>query len=204
MSRAGLAVWIGGAFALALALAAAAFLHAGLGKAGAELGLRLTARLAFACFWQSYVAGALVTLFGEAFRPLKARAAALGLAFAAVLAVHLGLVAWLCLIGQPPAAWVFLVFGPGALAAALLALGSLPRLARIMGPKSWRTVWTLGTTYIAFDFALDFLRPLQSVTPLHLAEYLPFAALAVLGPALKLLAWLDLQAAAPGRGAPAR
>jgi hypothetical protein len=197
------AIWMGAAAGAALALALSALTVAGPGGPGANLGLRLTARLGFLFFWSSYVGGALVTLFGEAFTPLKRRARLLGLAFVAVLAVHLGIVGWLCRIGQPPAAEIFVVFGLGAVWAALLALASIEPLGRAAGARGWWILRNIGMNYIAFDFALDFVRPLPGVTPLRLVEYLPFAALAVLGPALRLLAWLKIDLTADSHVDPA-
>jgi hypothetical protein len=183
-------VWMGVAFSVAAALAVSVLAHLGVGKMGVEAALRLTARLAFLFFWPSYVGGALVALFGPALQPVKRRAREFGLAFASVLAVHLGLVAWLCWIGAAPSLRIFAIFGVGAVWTYLQALFSIERLGRAAGLKAWWILRNIGMNYIAFDFALDFLKPQHQASLLRLAEYLPFAAVALLGPLLRLLAWL--------------
>ncbi len=185
-------VWMGLAFGAAIALGAGAIAHGGAGKTEAVTALRLTARVAFLLFWPSYVGGALVTLFGSAFEPVKRRARVLGLAFASVLTVHLGFVAWLSWIGSAPAVGTFVIFGVGAMWTYLLALFSIERLGRVAGAGGWWILRNVGMNYIAFAFALDFFRLQHQATLLHLLQYLPFAGLAVLGPALRLLAWLKL------------
>ena len=72
----------------------------------------------------------------------------------------------------------------------LLALLSLERLVRAIDPRDWRLIRAIALNYIAFIFFLDFARLQKSETVLHLAEYVPFAVLAVAGPALRLLAWI--------------
>lgn len=186
------AVWAGTGFALALLLTAATLVGEGLGRAGIELGLRLTARLAFLPFWPCYTGGALVVLLGQRFAPVKRRARELGLAFAAVLTVHLGLVAALCAIGAPPSAHVFLVFGPGAVCALLLTIASIDAVGRAIGPAGWWVLRNLAMNYLAFDFALDFVRRQPPTSVVQAVMYLPFAAFAVLGPALRLAAWTKL------------
>jgi len=189
-SRPSALVWMGLAFGAALAIAASVLAHWGLGKSGVEVALRMTARLGFLLFWPGYVSGALVALFGPRFKPLQRRARELGLAFAAVLMVHLGLIGWLCWIGAAPSLRTFAIFGLGVMWVGLLALFSIEGFGRALGSKGWWVLRNIGMNYIAFDFALDFLKPQHQPTLLHLVEYLPFAMLAVLGPALRLLAWL--------------
>jgi hypothetical protein len=182
--------WSAAGVVLALLLTGGALAGAGLDRAGVELGLRLTARLAAVAFFPSYAAGALVALFGQRFAPLKRRARALGLAFAAVLAVHLGLVAALCAIGAAPGARVFLIFGPGALCALAMAAASLEPVARRLGPASWWLLRNVAMNYIALDFAIDFWRREPLTSQRGLIEYLPFAVLAAAAPTLRLAAWL--------------
>jgi hypothetical protein len=189
-SRSSGPVWISLAFATAVVMAAGALSYFGVGRIGIEAALRVTARLAFVLFWPSYVGGALATLFGPVFRPVKLASREFGLAFAGALAAHLGLVGWLCWIGAPPAVRTFLVFGPGVAWTAALALVSIERLGKRMGRKGWWLLRNVGMNYLAFLFILDFVRLQPFETIIHLAEYLPFATLAVLGPALRLLAWL--------------
>ena len=173
------AAWAAVGCAAALTLAAGAMWHAGFGAKGTELALRLTARLAFLFFLPSYAGGALTTLWGAAFLPLKRRARAFGLTFAAILGVHLMLVAWKCWIGSAPALQTFAIFSPAAIAAALLALASIEPLGRAIGPTGWWILSNVGMTYIAFVFALDFVRPQNLTTLSGLVGYAPFAALAV-------------------------
>jgi hypothetical protein len=148
--------------------------------------LRATARLGFLFFWPAYASGALVSLFGSAFQPLKRLAREYGLAFASVLIVHLALVARLCLIGSAPPLMTFVIFGTAAAFAYMLAFFSVPRLQHALGPECWKALRIIGMNYIAFAFALDFLRHPLGGGILHVLEYAPFAALAVAGPCLRL------------------
>jgi hypothetical protein len=98
--------------------------------------------------------------------------------------VHAGLIAWLCWIGAAPGAGVFLFFGPPLAVVYLLALFSIPRLQQALGHTGWWLLRTVGMTYIAYAFAVDFVQvPLPSGAA-HLLEYLPFAALSLAGPIL--------------------
>jgi hypothetical protein len=184
------AAWAVAGLSLALLLTAAALAGEGAGRVGLEVGLRLTARLAFLAFWPCYAAGALVVVFGPGFAPLKRRARALGLTFAAVLAVHLGLVVALCAIGAAPAARVFIVFGPGAVSALFLAAASLEAVSRAIGARGWWILRNLAMNYIAFDFVVDFVRREPLTSARGLVQYLPFAVFAAAGPALRLAAFV--------------
>ena len=179
-----------GLAALAATLLAVAVLaKLGHDRNGIEAALRLTARLGFLLFWLSYVAGPMVTLFGERWRPLTRHARVLGMSFAAVLTVHLTLVAWICGIGAAPPLQTFVIFGIGAVCAYTLLASSFDAVRRAMGPDTWRRVQSVGASYILFAFAFDFLRP-QPLKPLaFLLGYLPFDVLVVVGVALRLLAW---------------
>jgi hypothetical protein len=185
---------MGVAAGAAIALTGAVLGHLGVGKMGIETALRLTARLAFLLFWPSYVGGALVALFGPRFQLVKRRARELGLAFASVLTVHLGLIASLCWIGSAPPVRIFVIFGIGVFWTYLLALFSIERFGRVLGSMGWWILRNIGSNYIAYAFALDFLSPLHRGTVRHPVEYVPFAVLAVLGPALRLIAALKLSA----------
>jgi hypothetical protein len=79
---------------------------------GVYVALAATARLAFLIFWPAYAGGALASLFGSVFLRLREHARDLGLAFAAALSVHLGLVACLCVIGHAPGVWTFVILAP--------------------------------------------------------------------------------------------
>jgi hypothetical protein len=170
-------IWVWTAFGAAVCLAAV------------TLAVRMTARLAFLAFWPAYVGGALVALFGSAFEPIKGRGRELGLAFAAVLLVHLSLVAWLSLSGHPPSARTFVIFGIGVLWVGALSLFSIGRLGKLPGPLGWWTLRNVGMNYLLFDFALDFLRPQPSGRLASLAFYLPFQALVVAAVALRVSAF---------------
>jgi hypothetical protein len=179
-------VWMGVAFTAAALLAIGVLAREGAGKAGVVVGLQATARLAFLFFWPSYVGGSLVTLFGPAFQPVKLRGRELGLAFASVLAVHLGLVSWLCLIGSPPPIRTFAIFGVGAILTYSLALLSIERVARVVDARVWQPIRTAATNYVALIFILDFVH-VHQLGSLRSVAYFPFATLALLGPVLRLI-----------------
>src|ERR1700726_960388 len=185
------AVWMGSAFCVALGLAALALAALGLGAHGIVAALKVTARFSFLLFWLAYVAGAMTTLFGPAFEPLKRRGREFGLAFASAHLVHLGLVAWLTYIGDAPARGVFLFFGVAALWTYLLALFSIPRLQKALGSKGRWFLRVVGLNYIAYAFARDFLGNPQFGNFKYLVGYLPFAVLSVVGPLLCLAAFLQ-------------
>jgi hypothetical protein len=183
-------VWIGSAFCAALALTALVFAILGAGERGTHVALQATARLSFLLFWPAYAGGALTALFGSTFQPLKQRAREFGLAFASAHLVHLGLVGWLSYIGAAPSRGTFIFFGVAALWTYLLALCSIGRLQQTLGPKGWWLLSTIGLNYIAYAFAVDFLRyPLLGGAK-HAIGYLPFAILAVGGPVLCLAAFV--------------
>jgi hypothetical protein len=181
--------WVGAGAALAIVIAIGALTLRGDGATGTETAVSLTGRLAFFFFWPSYVGSASVTLFGEALQPLKRRARALGLAFSAVIVVHLTLISWLCWIGKAPPLQTFIVFGLAAFWVVLLVLCSAERIGRALGKLGWWVLRNIGMNYIALVFALDFVR-LHPPTFLKEVEYLPFAAMSVSGPLLLLAAWI--------------
>jgi hypothetical protein len=176
--------WIVLPVAAELALAAAVLALFGADDSGIRAALLATARLAFLLFLPAYIGGALATLFGPGFDRLHHLGPEFGLAFAAALAVHLALVAWLCLQGDIPPVRTFVVFGVAALCVYGLALFSIARLQHWLGPRAWTVLRFLAMNYIACAFADDFLRLAPSVTPEYLLVYLPFALLAIAGPAL--------------------
>jgi hypothetical protein len=180
--------WIVLPVAAELALAAAVLALFGADDSGIRAALLATARLAFLLFLPAYIGGALATLFGPGFDRLRHLGREFGLAFAAALAVHLALVAWLCLQGDIPPVRTFVVFGVAALCVYGLALFSLARLQHWLGPRVWAVLRFLAMNYIACAFADDFLRLAPSVTPEYLLVYLPFALLAIAGPGLYVAA----------------
>jgi hypothetical protein len=179
-------VWIASGFLSALGLAGLVIATFGAGERGASLALQATGRLAFFFFWLAYSGGALNALFGSVFDPLKRRGRVFGLAFAAVQLVHIGLVGWLCIIGAAPALGTFVFFGIAVFWTGLLALFSFVPL----GPAGWWVLRVVGLNYIAYAFAVDFLRSPIFSDVKHLVGYLPFAILSVAGPMLRLAAYL--------------
>jgi hypothetical protein len=184
------AVWMGSAFCAALGLAALALAALGPGVHGTVVALKVTARFSFLLFWLAYAAGAMTTLFGPAFEPLKRRGREFGLAFASAHLVHLGLVAWVTYIGAAPPRGVFLFFGVAVLWTYLLALFSIARLQQTLGSKGWWLLRVVGLNYIAYAFAKDFLGYPQFGSIKYLVGYLPFAVLSVVGPLFCLAAFL--------------
>jgi hypothetical protein len=172
---------------LALAAGVLAVFH--VGERGISIALQLTGRLQFLLFWVAYSAGPLCVLFGSRFQPLARYSREFGLAFAAALLVHLGLVGLLCLIDKPPATDVFIFFGVAAASAYLLALFSIPRLQQALDSRLWWILSNISLNYIAYAFLSDFRnRPVSGGTE-HIVEYLPFVTLALIGIALRIAAY---------------
>jgi hypothetical protein len=174
------------AFCASLALALGIVLAFG-AMPGLYIALRSTARFAFLLFLPAYVGGPLVSLFGSAFSPLKEHARDFGLAFAAAMVVHLGLVASLCAIGHVPPAKTFVIFGLAALCTYLLALLSFRQVRQLLPNNFWPPIRALATNYIALAFLDDFKYPIGDLS--HTIAYLPFALLVVVGMILRLVAW---------------
>lgn len=186
-----LVVWMAAA-GLSAALTAAVVLYLqGFNEHGLGAALFVTGRLAFLAFWPSYCGAALVIVFGAAFVPLQRRAREFGLAFAAIIAVHSLLVLWLTLIGAPPGRTIFLEFGIALGWTVLLTVLSFNNLHQWLGRRGWRAVKFLGMNYIAYVFALDFTRDPFGGGLKHWLEYVPFAVLSIVGPCMRLLAFLQ-------------
>ncbi len=156
------------------------------------LALATSARVAFLFFWPAYAGGALTSLFGSVFAPLKEHSRDLGLAFAAAISVHLSFVAYLCLTGHAPSTRTLIIFGTAAAFTYLLALLSVSRVRQALPPTFWPPIRFVAMNYIALAFLLDFKRFPTNDMRENLA-YLPFAALAIIGPALRFAAWLHHQ-----------
>lgn len=153
------------------------------------IALAMSARVAFLFFWPAYVGGALTSLFGRAFLPLKEHARDFGLAFAAAISVHLSFVAVLCLVGRAPSAETFVIFGTAAVFTYLLALLSIDRVRQALPRSFWPPIRFVAMNYIALAFLLDFKRfPVDNLRESLI--YLPFLALAIIGPALRFAAWV--------------
>jgi hypothetical protein len=182
--------WLVAAFGAELGLAIIALGIEGPGETGTRLALVITARFSFLLFWLAYAGGALAALFGPALLPLKRHAREFGLAFAAAQLVHLGLVAWLCHLGAVPSAATFVLFGIAVFWLYLIALLSAGHPLRMVHPLVRRLIFFVGLNYIAYAFAVDFLAsPLRGGAK-HILFYLPFAALSIAGPSLRLAAFL--------------
>jgi hypothetical protein len=180
-----------GAFLASLALAVSIVGLFGMER-GVRMALAATARLAFPVFWFAYAGGALASLFRGAFLPLKEYTRDFGLAFAAMLTVHLGLVVLLCIKGAAPSTTTFIIFGAAAILTYLLALLSNRRVREFVPNKYWPRIRVFAMNYIALAFFYDFAK--LPATDFHtLLKYVPFATLAVAGPMLKLAAWATKQ-----------
>jgi hypothetical protein len=183
------------AFCASLGLAASLIAVFGTPK-GVYLALAATARLAFLMFWPAYAGGALTSLFGNVFSPLRDHARYLGLAFAGALFVHLGLVIDVCAIGQAPGKMTFLIFGVAAGFTYLLTLLSIRRVRQGLPQKLWQPILFVAMNYIAFAFLYDFIKfPLGDWR--SIIRYVPFAALSVAGLAWRLAAWVRGPSHAP-------
>jgi hypothetical protein len=180
--------WMGAAFGAALVLAVVVLALMGNEHRGVVMALRATGRLSYLLFWPAYAGGALARLFGPSFAPIAQRARCFGLAFAAAHLVHIGLVVRLYQISpEPPVSdSIFLFFAIAVAWTYLLALLSFAPLSQAIGRTWWRILRTVGLEYIAFAFFFDFvIGPLRGGLK-HPLAYLPFAALAVAGPVLRL------------------
>jgi hypothetical protein len=186
--------WMAAAFVVSLGLAIAVLLHSGAGEDGTALALRVTARWCFLLFWPAYAAGAAAKLFGPrgfgVFPALARRGREFGLAFAAALLVHIGLVLWIISIAADQRS-PMLIFWAGVACTVALALFSLPRFRQMLGPQLWKMFCAAALEYIAFTFAVDFIvEPLRaSGGHVYPVTYLPFTVALLGGTALRLFAY---------------
>lgn len=180
------ASWMAAAFLVSLGLAAIALAVSGTGEHGTALALRLTARWCFLLFWPAYAGGALARFCAPRLRILARHGRDFGLAFAAALAVHVGLVIWLLDVAADQRS-PMLFFWVGVLCTYALALLSLPRLREWLGPRLWRIGMELALQYIMLVFAVDFIgEPLRAgAADKYPLSYLPFAVMLVAGAALR-------------------
>ena len=178
------ALWMGGSFLIAVALAAVLLVIFGTGSPGTDVALRVTARWSFLLFWFAYAGSAMTKLFGPGLAGLARSGRELGLAFASAQSVHIGLVLWRFHgLGR---GMVF--FWVGTFCTYLLALFSLPTLRDRLAPRLWRTFRTIALEYIALVFFADFI-----VFPImdnglnkYPLTYLPFALMVVSGVGLRV------------------
>lgn len=176
--------WTGSAFAAAAVLAAIVLAVFGAGEPGTVDALRITARFSFLLFWLAYASGGLALLISPAADFLRRHGRDFGLAFASAHQVHIALVGWLCWIGATPERRVFVFFVPPLMVVYLMVLFSIPTLQHILGRTRWTVLRTVGMTYIAYAFAVDFLSAPFGGDATHVLMYAPFAILSVAGPVL--------------------
>jgi hypothetical protein len=179
-----------GAAGVALVLAFGTLLLLGAGKSGTFMALRVTARWCFLVFWLAYAGRPLAILFVPAFAGLARRGREFGFAFVASLLVHLGLVVWLFAVSvRPPvSAKTLIFFGIALFWVCVVVLLSFARVSKLFAPTATRVLRSIGMNYIAFAFLADFAKnPLRGDFGTFIG-YAPFLALAVAGPALRILA----------------
>ena len=185
-------MFMGAATLAAIGVATAVLAISGIDPEGIRRALRLTARFSFLLFWCAYAGGALATLFGDRFRPLARQGRNFGLAFASAHSVHLLLVIWLYRLSpEPPISTQGAVFfSIGMLWMYLLAVFSIERLSRVLGPRLWRMLRLVGMEYIMLAFQSDFLLQSLPADARHLIFYGSFAVVGLVGTALRIIAWL--------------
>src|SRR5260221_7719111 len=151
------AIWMGTAFAIALAVAALVLILDGAENAGVRLALELTARWSFLLFWLAYAGNSVAVLFG--LRILAGHARDFGLAFASAHLVHIGLVIWLGIIlGRAPLSGGLLLFF-------LIALFFTYLLAALAfcGVKTLGSAWAplrfIAMNFFLISFRRGFLLP---------------------------------------------
>lgn len=189
MRPSGAASWMAAAFLVSLALAGVVLGHFGVGENGTALALRVTARWCFLLFWPAYAGSALAKVCGSRFGLLASYGRQFGLAFAAALLVHVGLVLWLLHVAADQRS-PMIFFWVGVLCAYALALLSAPRLHELLGARLWRLSCQTALHYIALVFAVDFVvEPLRASGPdKYPLSYLPFVIVLAGGVVLRLMA----------------
>lgn len=193
----GAPAWMAAAFAVSLVSAAIVFAVFGAGESGAVLALRVTARWCFLLFWPAYAGGALAKLCGPRFGVLARHGREFGLAFAAALSVHVGIVLRLMDVAADQRT-LMLFFWAGVACTYALALFSVPQMREWLGPRLWRILCEGALQYIALVFAVDFIvDPLQaSGADKYPLSYLPFGVMLLGGVLLRLAAQMRQRAAA--------
>jgi hypothetical protein len=198
LAKSNLMLWMGTAFAIALATGAIVLGLNGADNKSVRLALELTARWSFLLFFMAYAGNALSALFGWIM--LNGHAREFGLSFASAHFVHIGLVVWLGIIlGRVPLTGGLLLFF-------LVALFFTYLLAALSfgGVKALGTFWPplrfIGMNYILIAFARDFILPIIHPKPTqytlaHFISYAPFAVLSIAAPLLVLAVSLRRHAA---------
>jgi len=188
--------WMGAAFAGSFALALLAVTIHGVNFKSLILALRLTGRWSFLPFWLAYAGGAMATLFGRTFVPLANRRRQFGLAYAAALSGHLGLIAIFYLRAShlPLSGKLLFFFLTAACWTYVLTLFSFGGLAAKLGAANWRALRFVGMNYILYAFWSDFgpatFHPGTSDTLVHTLAYTPFALMALAAPLLAVGAFV--------------
>jgi hypothetical protein len=150
-------------------------------KRGLDAALMLTGRWGFLLFWPAYAGTGISAALGGRFDFLKIYGREFGLAFAAAMQVHVGLIAWLCVIGAAPAAGIFVFFGAALLCIYTLAVFSVTGWQRKLGTTWFWLLRALAMNDIAYAFAVDFLSDPASGGLRHIVLYAPFALLSLVG-----------------------
>jgi len=182
---------MGAAFAVGLLIAITVFAVA-VPTQRLGMALRATARWSFLWFCLATYGGALTTLFGSRFQALARRGRDFGLAFAAAHLVHVALVVWLLYTSTDPFPRLqLIIFSIGVFCIYVLAVFSLSStLSARLGPRRWQLVRTIGVEYIAFAYAFEFGSRILSGNRANALHYFPLFAAAVVGPLLRLSAWI--------------
>jgi methionine sulfoxide reductase heme-binding subunit len=188
------------AAAMGIGLAGLALAIGGIDQHGTEVGLRLTAALAFPFLAIAYAAPALAVLApGGPSARLLARRRSLWLAFGAIFAVHLALIGWLLSLPPdptPPA----LVLAFGGIAYALLAAIELTSFEAV--PRRLDAAWVRGLALLGehWVFAVFTVTLLNGATS-HSRAWLPALAIALAIYAIRLAAWLRVRRPRAGASA---
>jgi hypothetical protein len=185
----GTLAWMAAAFIVSLALSVAVLAIFGAAEHGTIVALRVTARWCFLLFLLAYAGGAVSRFCGPRFAVLARHGRDFGLAFAAALFVHVGLVLWLFYVAANQRT-LMLFFWAGVLATCALSLFSLRRLRDWLGLRLWRMLSEIAMHYIAIVFAVDFIvEPLKaSGVDAYPLTYWPFAVMLLGGALLRLAA----------------
>ena len=190
--------WMGGAFAIALAIAASVLVLQGADNKGTRLALELTARWSFLLFFLAYAGNAIAMLCGPA--SLKGHGREFGLAFASAHLVHIGLIVWLGIIlGRVPLSGGLLLFFLIALLFTYLLAGLSFGGVKSLGP-AWPALRFVAMNYILIAFGRDFVLPVIHPKPAqvnlgHFLFYAPFMLASIAAPLLVLTVHLRPPAA---------
>lgn len=177
---------------LTAAVASYAWLHfAGFNDENLLILLRLTARAAFMIYLVVFVARPLRQLFAtQATRWLLRERRSLGIAFAAIHTVHLGLIA--CRFGSNPELEYSVsggfVGGIAYLLLYLMLITSFDAPARAIGPQAWRRLHKTGLYVIGFVFVATLLP--DPGQPILTTERLWFTVLTAGAVFIRMTAWL--------------